>query len=1280
MKKLYRCLLYLLGCFLLNVNFVTGQDFIYNGSINWKTIVASDGNVNNLFFDNALFHDSLKVIPIFQDRVKVTFPLNSGYSIELMQSYYEQVPDSTIPNSVMRNGIKDSIIITSSTGVERKENYILFSIVPLRINKQSGKLERLKIFTLRFRNTGSTDFIKSQMAASSGKFATESVLAKGSWYKFTVDKSGVYKLTYSQLKSLGLSNPADVRIYGNGGKVLPELYSGNVPDDLSEIPVSKELGTDGIFNEGDDILFYAEGPMTWSYDTVKKKYNHALNPYVDEIFYFITENPGGKSVIFDEVPGHAPDITVTSFDGLDVYKKDKYNLIRSGRVWMSESFSTQNSYDYSFSFPGLITSEPVFLESDLYARSGTSSQFKFVYNNNEVKLVSLPGTDMGNTSGNYASVKSVSVSFPVNSETFNISLKYFNLGNAEAIGYFDFIRLTTRQTLKYNSAPFFFRDSRSLGAGTVAEFMVSNATSGLQVWNVTDINNTKKINGSNTNNIFDFKAATDNLKTYIAFDPQNGVLIPKLIPGKIENQNIHGMVGKPFIIITHPDFLVQAQKLAALHQNNEAMSSIVITTDQIYNEFSSGVPDPGAIRNFVKMFYDKATESDNMPRYLLLFGDGSYNNKNKQEYISNDKVKNSNFIITYESANSISQSDSYVSDDYFGMLDDNESIDNGMLDIGIGRFPVSDTLQANHIIAKIGRYMDPKNQGDWRNNICFIGDAGDGNEHVRGADSHSKFVSTYYPNFNLQKVYVDAFPLESASSGLLCPQANVAIANYLNKGLLVLNYTGHGGERGLSKQQIMKQNEDIKVWKNKFMPLFMTATCELSRFDDYAQTTAGEDVLLNPDGGGIGLFTTTRIVFSPNNDDLNDQFYKYGFVKSDENPSFKMGDIFRLTKNYTGNGTNKLNFTFLGDPALSLAVPRNIVVTDSVDHKSVDKSDTLKAYSDVVIKGHIINPDSTAMTDFNGIIYPVIYDKVRNVKTLGYFDTPFNFKLQDNILFRGKATVVNGYFSFNFMMPRDIDYNYGFGKISYYAAASDIDAAGFYNKTVIGGLSDSLKNFTDSIGPLVKLFMNDTTFINGGITDAYPTFMAKVADANGINPGGNSIGHDILAMLDKDINTAIPLNNYFETDLNNYRKGMVTYPFTNIAPGNHTIDFKIWDIFNNSTEASINFKVISSDSPSFQKVYNFPNPFREGTTFFFEHNLTGENLNTSIEIYSISGAKVTTLNRLITPVGYTSGPIDWDGTDGSGRKIQGGIYFYRVIVRFNSQTIVSKTQKMIVIN
>lgn len=1273
---------------------VNAQETKITGEIKWgenkRMLDAISGQeISILYFENAVYNDSHSHFPFYQNVVSLTTEIEH-LPISFSSVYFEELSDDKASAIAHLDNLSDSIVIQTSIGHERKEPYLVYSFIPLRRNPHTGKIERLKYFSIKVNQPKSSLLLKSSQAGS--RFASESVLRNGDWYKFYATKSGVYQITYSNLKNLGVKDPANVRIYGNGGRVLPEIYSGNAEDDLKEIPILMEKGSDGVFNEGDYIIFYAEGPITWSYDNTQNTYVHHKHPFLGDqttdeskVPYFITSQSGGAGILSDTTTGTAT-TTVTSFDGLACHEKNLYNLLQSGQAWYGENFSMQTSYNFSFSWPNLLTTEPLHIESQVVGRSGVQNYFNFSQNNATIGSVAVSPVSINNSLALYAQPVIFKKDFTSASGNISLSINYSNGGDASGQGWLSYIRLIGRQSLTMSSSQLTFRDIRSVAAGNVASFSIANATGDIYVWDITDINHPMQKQASLQGNVLSFKARTDALREYVAFDLKTGLLTPEFIQesnGKVANQNLHALGYADLIIVSHPDFLNEAQRLSDLHATHDNLSTIIVTPEQIYNEFSSGKQDPGAIRNFIKMFYDRANSSSEVPKYLLLFGDGSYNNR----FPYSKNSGNTNFIVTYEGINSLDPTNTFVSDDYFGLLDDNESIainpnssgpyTTSLLDIGVGRLPVDSIAQATAVVNKIQKYMSKASFGDWRNAICFVGDDEDDNIHMEQADQLASYVSENYPNFNVEKIYLDAYQQVSSSTGARYPDVNLAILNQLNRGLLIFNYTGHGGESGLAHEQIMQQNSDIKQWKNNNYPLFVTATCDFARFDKFEAVTAGEDVLLNPDGGGIGLFTTNRLVYSAPNFVLNQQFYNVAFQKTNDNKDYRLGDIIRKTKNKAGTDINKLNFALLGDPALGLAIPKYRIVTDSVNHKPIAQADTLGAYGNVTLQGHIEDENGQLIPNYNGTVSPVLFDKTRKIETLANDGgTPFQFSLQDKVLFKGKATVNKGEFVANFILPRDMDYSYGPSRISYYANDTSTDASGFCNKIITGGISTNVS--TDSIGPVIKLYMNDTTFLNGGITDAFPTLLARVKDDNGINPGGNSLGHDITAVIDHDPQQIYTLNSYFQADVDNYKQGSLAFKFPELSAGKHTVTFKIWDIFNNSSQSTLDFVVQEENNPVIQRVFNYPNPFSDNTYFFFEHNQTSEDLSISIEIFNMAGSLVKEIKADLSTSGYTSGPISWDGKDSNGNKISGGIYIYRVILRSLKGTVITNGQKMVV--
>lgn len=1124
-----------------------------------------------------------------------------------------------------------------------------------------------------------TDSLAENEEPKAGKYAGSSCLSTGYWVKVKVPEDGIYKITYSQLVSMGITDPSNPRVFGNGGMMLPMNSAFIRPDDLTENAIWIEKGTDGIFNQGDYLLFYGKGPGEWKYDEDEQMFLHARHLYSNAAYYFITSDAGaGKFVpLLDQIT-EPENVTVTTYNNYAFHELEKVNLIKSGREWF-EPLLSYGVNEFHFTLSDLIPAEGVKLKSRLLARSALNSSFLLKVDGESIGSVDLSGVNISSTSSDYASSNASIHTFTAGDEEINIAITFQNNGYSGAECWLDYLVLNSRSQLVMEGSQLHFRDVGSVGSGTISSFQISGTQSSFRIWDVTDPCNVKEMPATFESGTLRFKARTDSLRSFILFD-NTTFLTPEIVENPVPNQDLHGLDPMDMVIVTHPDFLDQANQLADLHITQDNLRTTVVTPAQIYNEFSSGAPDVSAIRDFVKMLYDKASVPEDKPRYLLLFGDGSFDNVS-------DHKNNTNYIITYQSQNSLSPTKSYVTDDFFGILDDGEQVLSGLIDIGIGRLPVSTSEEAQAILDKINHYTSPETRGDWRNIICFIGDDEDNNIHMRDANSLASQVNEAYPAFITPKIFLDAYPQESSPSGESYPEVTSAINDRVNAGALIINYVGHGNERGLAHEGIVGVS-DILSWDNfDHLPLFITATCEFSRFDDIERTgtgeitkktSAGEQVLLNPGGGGIGLLTTTRLVYSNPNYVLNQNFYTFAFEKNTDQEPYRLGDILRLTKNVSGATENKRNFTLLGDPALKLAYPKFTIVTDSLNGKDITAvNDTLKALSKVTLSGHIEDYTGTVLDQFSGILFPVIYDKPVLVTTLGNDnDPPMTFLSQHNILYKGQASIEEGRFSFTFVVPKDISYQIDFGKINYYGNGEEGDAHGYYNEVLIGGFSED--PIIDNTGPEIQLFMNNTQFISGGITDEQPTILALVSDENGINTVGNGIGHDITAMLDDNYQNLVILNDYYEADVNSYQSGKINYQFSRLSEGYHQITLKVWDVLNNSSMASIDFHVVPNGEFMLKKLLNYPNPFSDQTSFVFEHNQTDGDLEVFIRIFDLSGQLVKTIQQTFFADGYRIGPIEWDGRDENGNKLGSGIYVYRVSVRSSMGNHAEGFQKLVI--
>jgi|WetSurSiteA1Bulk_404760.scaffolds.fasta_scaffold00646_5 hypothetical protein len=1118
--------------------------------------------------------------------------------------------------------------------------------------------------------------------------AVSSVLASGKWFKIKIYQDGIYRLDYTDISAMGFSNPAGIRIYGNGGKMLPLMNAASRQDDLVENAIFMNKGADGIFNQGDYVLFFGKGPVSWSYNAVSGMFEHRLNQFSAAAYYFITTGEGTGSIITEAPPvTGSPDIEVTDFDDYAFHELNKYNFLKSGRQWFGERVDYA-AYDTVVVFTGLQISSPVKLKANVLSRSASVKTFQFMNNSAIIGTINVPGVILSNTTGIYAQQKSGAFSFPVTGDQVQISILY-NKSESSDEGYLDYLTINARRELALSGNSTFFRDASVAGSDGIARWSVKDCNPQTEIWDLTDQYTIKRIPSQLNGSTLEFSDSTHLLKEYAAVNTAAQFPKPEFTPsgedvGQVANQNLHATAACQMLIITHPLFKEAADSIAELHRKKDNLSVSVICTDAIYNEFSSGARDVAAIRDLAKMVYDRATGDHDRLRYLLLVGDGSYNNISLAS-------GNSNYILTYQSESSLNASTSYVSDDFFGFMDDDEggseSMEDYSLDLGVGRLPVKTAEEAMGIYRKIRYYNTGDNKLDWRNNILFAGDDEDGNLHMTQANSLAEWINENYPVFFVKKVFLDAYPQVASSSGARYPDVNRILNDNIQKGLLIFNYTGHGGEAGLAAEHILMKEDLTSMTNFDNLPLFVTATCEFSRFDDLMDdegvisenTSAGELSLLNPAGGSIALFTTTRIVYSDRNHYLNSKFYHVVFRRDENGNFFKLGDVVRMAKDSSGLNQNKLNFILLGDPALTLAIPKYSIVTDSLNGVSVYEAlDTLKAFSRIRVSGHLEDIDHQPITDYMGIIYPSVFDKDQVVTTLANDGgETMQFSTRENLLYKGKASIKNGSFSFDFMVPKDITYSFGTGKIVYYAQDTTSDANGSFSNFIIGGTNPEA--IPDLAGPDISLYLNDEYFNNEGITNENPVIYARISDESGINTIGNGIGHDITGVIDGNVADPVVLNEYFEADLDNFTQGSLRYTMTGLTEGWHSLTVRVWDVFNNSSETTITFQVITGSSIIMANLFNYPNPASEVTWFTFEHNKPDEVLQVTISIYDMAGRNVAILDESLSTTGFSLAPLEWDLKDQSGNPLRQGIYPYRVRITDSNGSYTESFQKLVII-
>ncbi|MFU8842453.1 MAG: type IX secretion system sortase PorU, partial [Bacteroidales bacterium] len=1146
MKPITSLVVLCLFCFALQ-SYASEQS--YQRTLNWQELQAvptSSGEVFYLMgFSGAenLFENNYR--PEFYE----VFPLSlaaTGVQAKIKDMIFEPVSPDDAKKLTWLEQIGFDIALESGIAFDRKNPVAVIKFTPVRKNRLTGQYERLTHFSILLIESEDPT---ASFVHKSQTYAENSVLAAGDWYKIAVTNTGVHKLTYQNLLDLGIPvnniNPKHIRIYGNGGGMLPENSNHFRHDDLQENSIFVYGEEDGSFDQEDYILFYGQSPDLLQYSPESGILRKKIHLYSDHTYYFITADLGpGKRISIQYSSELPPNKYITDFHNAIHHELEEVNLIRSGRKWYGEVFDLNTTLVKEYTLPNLVPGSSLILSVTAAARSDASSNFEIFVNNDKKIHLPILSTNSSNPNSDYAKERSDTAHFNISGTNLSIKVA-FNKALSASVGWLDFFNINYLQDLSFNGGQLNFRNLTTAQAEWVSEYRLSKANQGVTIWNVSNPLEVKRVDAALTNTELRFVLASESLQEFIAFDGTS-FFTPQGL-GKIPNQNLHGLGAFEMVILTHSDFTDQANRLAEHHASYDDMSVLVIEPQYVYNEFSSGAQDITALRDFMKMLYDKASPG-NEPKYLLLFGGASYDYKNR---IAN----NTNYIPTWQSIQSLNPISSFINDDFYGLLDGPTDM---MIDIGVGRFVVNTHAQAKTVVDKTIHYAVNADQvmGDWRNVICLIADDEDLNLHFLQAEELADTIGKVKPEINIDKIYLDAYNQVSTPSGSRYPDVTRDLTNRVNRGALLIHYIGHGGEGGLAHERILSTS-DIQGWNNlNNMPVFLTATCDFSPFDNPARLSAGEMIALSPKGAAVALFSTTRATYAGANMQLSKNFYKYALIRP-SGAYLRMGDILRSAKNATGNIENKSKFSLLGDPAMRFAFPGHQVLLTKITDIDKQEIDTIQALLKVTITGIIQDYDGNKLNGYNGILFPTVYDKPTKMTTLGNDpgSYPAIFYHQKNILYKGKAQIVDGEWSFSFIAPKDLAYQYGYGKISFYAKDESTDGTGFYDQVVIGGYNQFAER--DEKGPVIDLFMNDTDFSFGGLTDENPKMLAFVYDESGINTVGTGIGHDITVTLNGE--RTFVINDFYEAGMNDYKNGIITYPFYNLENGRHNLTLKLWD-------------------------------------------------------------------------------------------------------------------------
>ncbi|MBP7238856.1 MAG: type IX secretion system sortase PorU [Saprospiraceae bacterium] len=1276
MKKLFTLLLSLsvLLPFKIGAQEVLHFDF----HLNWST-----GDI--LEFDHAGEFADNPLLPIYSVRFPIAGPAQLSALVQVVSSETVMISDLSLTADIPK-----SYTIGTSVEQDRGKYFGRVWILPL-ISTGEHTATRIIGGSLAVRVTSSGAGYTNRSGPS---FKENSVLAEGIIHRVSVNTSGVYKLDYNFIKDKlkidpSTFSPDRIGVFGNGDGRVPQWNSAPRVDDLEQCATLGSGLEDGQFNPGDYLLWYAQGPDQWTYDPESRLYNMELNNYDALNHYYIIIQGPTRNVVSSRADEANGDFVSASSLEYQRLEEEKVNLLGryrppgSGQEWYGDEMAVVDELDYTdkFDLTDLIPEDTLSYKVRFAARAANATRFYIKFDQHQASK-EVGGVNLGDYESSFANDAFIQGVIIPEEPIQQILVRYPAADGANSRAWIDYIQLNFQKKNQYRQGtPLYIRDPRSIQGGTPI-YTLDGVTQGCKIWDIT--NPFSPINQQFTSgNQITFSIHNTGFvpNEFICFDPAHDVLVPSY-EGTVINQNIHNINQADLVIIYYEAFEEAALALADHRRNHDQMEVVAVPARQVFEEFGGGSIDPSAIRDFARMIYQR----DPAFRYLLLIGDATY------DYLGHtEDLPYQNFIPAFETQESLDPIRSFPSDDYYALLDDEEG-DNliGAIDIAVGRLPVSTAEEAKAVVEKIIYYdSNPATLNDWRSRVVMVADDQDSNTHLNQADGLAVLDNVRHPVHNSQKIYLDAFPQESTPGGDRYPGVNETIDLNMKKGALTVTYMGHGGQNGWSQERVLGINQAQSYDNINNMPLFITATCSFASYDEPGFTSAGEHLLLNQKGGAVALMTTVRAVYSGSNERLTKAVLKFLYEPDGPGiyPSF--AEVLRRAKNENAIDTldnNARKFTLLGDPSQRLAIPVFGIEVTEFEGKLVGNGivDTISALEKASVSGIITDHNGAIISDFNGEIFLTLYDKVQTRKTLANDEdsSERSFNTQVKQLFKGTATVHEGNWSIEFVLPKDIDFTYGPGKIGLYAQNGVTDAEGYFTDFIIGGVST--EGLADDNPPVIKLFMNDENFIFGGITDANPDIYIQLSDDNGINVSGTSVGHDIEAVLDNDDKNSFILNDFYQASLDNYTKGEVRFPLTNLAPGLHTLRVTAWDVANNPGEAYLEFRVLGTADPVIEDLGNYPNPFSESTLFHFEHNRPGVPMDLQLQIYQISGQLVKTIKREnYVSDGYRVADLDWDGTNDRGVEVGQGLYVYRVRAVFdhngNKEMIESDAEKLVIL-
>lgn len=1184
-------------------------------------VLALPAKAQQRFFN--LTADEVKVDSVLPHFLySIPLPENYQDSVYTVSVKYPEYMDMTVSDVANYNRISGAALpsqvpLSQNISVSRRKGYLVVSFCPLVF--RNNKYQMLVSFMLDVKAKAVKNSVLRQRKNDKAYASAADIYAEHSLLA-----SG--KWAKIRVSSSGVYQLTDATVrqagFSNINKVKIYGYGGNLQNealyanDLARTDDLKEVPQCVV---GGKHLFYAKGPVSWTSNssTVRRR-----NPYSDYGYYFITQS--------DEEPATVDSATfVSSFypspdDYHSLYEVDGYSWYNGGR----------NLFDPTpISVGG---SQQVVITNTTGSQKGRLTVNVSAGGNNQIRIL-LNGKELG---------------------TLNVPiLQYCKAGQVGGTYSLDNLRIDAKDTV------------------TIVN--VSGETARLD---------------------------------YVSMAWEKAIPLPNLSGShpaatyvkNIANQDLHadGQADLVIIIPASRTLLKQAQRLKEFHESHDGMRVNIVAADQLYNEFSSGTPDANAYRRYLRMLQDRAATEADMPKYLLLFGDCVWDNR----MLTADckRFDPDDFLLVYESENSFSETVCYAGDSWMGILAEGAGSDarRELQDVGVGRFPVTTVAEAKIMVDKTINYSKNQNGGAWQNTIMFMGDDGNDNIHMKDVDSVANSVGRDYPNFLIKKVMWDAYTRESSATGNTYPEVSKIIRQQQANGALVMDYGGHGNATLISHESVLGLS-DFSESRTSNLPLWVTAACDIMPFDGVTETI-GESAVLNEKGGAVAFYGTARTVFTSANKYINHAFMKRVLSLQDGKP-IALGEAHRLAQNDVMLGTNRyptptredpnktspeqdntenhLQYSLLGDPALSLNLPTAQVVVDEIDGVAVGSGTmpTVKAGSVIKMKGHVAGVEG-----FNGVVTATVRDtreeitcKLNNTSGDGA-EEAFKYLDRTKTLYHGSDSIRNSSFELTFAVPKDINYADGQGMINLYALNTDktIRANGSCDQFIVGGSAEA-KN--DSVGPSIYCYLNSPSFVDGGNVNSTPYFVAEIKDKDGINAAGSGIGHDLQLVIDGDMAKTYTLNNNFSYDFGTYTSGSTFYSIPELEEGPHRLQFRAWDIQNNSSTAVLHFNVVKGLRPQLFNIGVTNNPARTSTTFIISHDRMESNMDVVIELFDAAGRQIWrhAESGASATGNYT---VDWDLSVDGGRPLQTGVYLYRVKVSSEGSSYVSKTKKLIVIS